>query len=118
VTVDPYHVPVKMRRRGRRCYKGFLLRTRPGGALIAFVPHPDRSGAWVRTDGSVLFQECPVCKMPVGVPCRSEKGVYWSSSVHWKRRTDEFRLRLKREKPLVAIDIDTRDLLPLDQETP
>ena len=52
---------------------------------IAFVPHPDLRGMWLRTHSCVVLVDCPACHSKKGIPCRNDKCGY-NSDTHYKRR--------------------------------
>jgi len=57
---------------GRRSRRTYAFRS--GAECWAFVPHPDIVGMWLRLHPCVLVSSCPFCKVPRGVPCRTEDG--------------------------------------------
>lgn len=66
----------------KRSFPAYLVNT--GGKNWAFVPHPSFRGSYIRTDRSVLFNACPWCKAPMGVPCKFAEG--YSVQVHHHRK--------------------------------
>ncbi len=64
-----------------------------------FVAVPDERGRYLRTDRSVAFVACPMCKAGVGEPCRSGSGDGYAGTTHvwrrgaarkhWGQRTDD-----------------------------
>lgn len=87
-----------------RSERGYLVRP-TGGALIAFVPHPDVAGWWFRTRPAVIVAACPDCKSPAGTPCRGEEG-YLSDTHVTRRATAED--KIKRFEASVAIVLDVQ----------
>lgn len=61
------------------------------GPTVVFVPDPDHRGRWIKTDPCVSLVPCPLCKAPVGAPCRGAKG-FWSQT-HFVRRDDAMLLK-------------------------
>lgn len=50
-----------------------------------FVAVPDERNRYLRTDKSVALVACPMCKVPVGVPCLGAWNKY-QGGTHYHRR--------------------------------
>lgn len=89
----------------RRSERGYIVRA--GGALIAFVPHPEIPTWWFRLHPCVLMVSCSVCKSKISEPCRSRTN--WLSDTHWQRRSESVDKVQKTEKALgLVFDIQLR----------
>jgi hypothetical protein len=58
-----------------------------------FVAVPNENGRYLRTDKSVAYTRCEMCKSTVGEPCKSSTGKY-TGSTHYVRRRDIPRLHV------------------------
>lgn len=95
-----------------------MFRALPSGALLAFVPHPDVRGAYVRVDISVVLVKCPVCKAKRGELCLGAFGRRIVST-HIDRRglrlaTQKYKILVRDAAIAVIVDGDIR----VDDGTP
>jgi hypothetical protein len=54
--------------------------------MVAFLPHPELTGMWVRCHPSALIVRCPACRSQPGEPCRGTEGYWTSGDGHVDRR--------------------------------
>lgn len=91
----------------------YVLRHR-GGAPIAFVPHPDQAGLWLRVAACVVFQGCPHCGSLPGIPCTGKQG--YGSSHHYMRSRD-FRISNVERDEHTALEVIRRSPFPREPRT-
>jgi len=71
----------------RRAGKGYLVRLSGNvPAMVAFLPHPELPGMWLRCHPSELLVRCPTCRSQRGEPCRGTEGYWTSGEGHVNRR--------------------------------
>jgi hypothetical protein len=90
--------------RARPATRGYVVKPL-GQSTVAFVPHPENSGHWFRTDVSVMLSACDYCGSKVGWPCRNANG--YVGVTHYDRRRGSRRKKVKLDGALaVVFDIE------------